>query len=171
LQKQTHLAENEGPFGLGPHGALARILCHAGDCEQGSNRDPKCDAIHEILLQRPAKDGFLWSRGLAPAGTAVYELVADAHRAEGVEMAAAAVTTYSMMLRLQLLASGQFVTAFPESLVRNCAQAWNLVALPLALGTAVPVSAYTLRGRAASRAIAAFIDAARSVNRGSALDP
>jgi DNA-binding transcriptional LysR family regulator len=65
---------------------------------------------------------------LAPAGTAVYELVADAHRAEGVEMAAAAITTYSMMLRLQLLASGQFVTAFPESLVRNCAQAWNLAA-------------------------------------------
>jgi DNA-binding transcriptional LysR family regulator len=103
---------------------------------------------------------------LAPAGTAVYDLVAEAHRAEGVNMAAPAVTTYSMMLRLQLLAGGAFVTAFPESLVRNCAKAWNLVALPLALGTALPVSAYTLRSRAASRAITAFIDAARAVNRG-----
>jgi DNA-binding transcriptional LysR family regulator len=103
---------------------------------------------------------------LAPAGTAVYELVADAHRAEGVDMAAPAVTTYSMMLRLQLLASGPFVTAFPESLVRTCAPAWNLVALPLALGSTLPVSAYALRGRAAGRAITAFIDAARAVHRG-----
>jgi DNA-binding transcriptional LysR family regulator len=57
---------------------------------------------------------------LAPAGTAVYELVAAAHRAEGVAMSVPAVTTYSMMLRLQLLASGEYITAFPESLVRNC---------------------------------------------------
>jgi DNA-binding transcriptional LysR family regulator len=103
---------------------------------------------------------------LAPAGTAFYDLVAAAHRDEGVELAAPSVTTYSMMLRLQLLASGEFVTAFPESLVRNCARAWNLVALPLALGTTLPVSAYTLRGRAASRAITAFIAAARAVNQG-----
>jgi len=103
---------------------------------------------------------------LAPAGTAVYDLVADGHRSEGVRMAVPAVTTYSMMLRLQLLTSGEFVTAFPESLVRNCAKSWNLVALPLALETTLPVSAFTLSSRAASRAIMAFIDAARAVNRG-----
>jgi DNA-binding transcriptional LysR family regulator len=103
---------------------------------------------------------------LAPVGTAVYNLVADAHRAEGVAMAPPAIITYSMLLRMQLLASGEFVTAFPESLVRNCAKVWNLVALPLALGTALPVSAYTLRSRAPSRAITAFIDAARMVHRG-----
>ena len=103
---------------------------------------------------------------LAPAGTAVFELVAEGHRAAGVRMAVPAVTTYSMLLRLQLLTSGEFVTAFPESLVRNCAQAWDLVALPLALGTTLPVSAFTLRSRAASGAIMAFIDAARAVNRG-----
>ena len=36
-------------------------------------------------------------------------------------MVVPAVTTYSMMLRLQLITSEEFVTAFPESLVRNCA--------------------------------------------------
>ena len=66
---------------------------------------------------------------LAPVGSAVYELVAAAHRAEGVAMNVPAVTTYSMMLRLQLLTSGEFVTAFPESLVRNCAPLWNLAVL------------------------------------------
>ena len=103
---------------------------------------------------------------LAPAGTAVYDLVAGGHRSEGVRMAVPAVTTYSMLLRLQLLTSGEFVTAFPESLVRSCAKAWNLVTLPLALETMLPVSAFTLRSRAASRAITAFIEAARAVNRG-----
>jgi DNA-binding transcriptional LysR family regulator len=100
---------------------------------------------------------------LAPAGTAVHALVAAAFQAEGMPMPTPAVTTYSMLLRLQLLASGAFVTAFPESLVRNCATAWNLVRLPVTLGTTLPVSAYTLRKRAGTRAIAAFIEAARGV--------
>jgi DNA-binding transcriptional LysR family regulator len=103
---------------------------------------------------------------LAPAGTAVYELVAAAHQAEGVTMSVPAVTTYSMMLRLQLLASGEYLTAFPESLVRNCAAEWNLAVLPLRLGVALPVSAYTLRSRASSRTLQAFIETARIVNRG-----
>jgi DNA-binding transcriptional LysR family regulator len=103
---------------------------------------------------------------LAPAGTAVTELVAAAHRVEGLVMAPPAITTYSMMLRLQLLTSGDFVTAFPESLARNCAAAWNLAILPLALGAMLPVSAYALHSRAESRAIHAFIETARSVSRG-----
>jgi DNA-binding transcriptional LysR family regulator len=103
---------------------------------------------------------------LAPVGSAVYELVAAAHRAEGVSMNVPAVTTYSMMLRLQLLTSGEFVTAFPESLVRNCAPLWDLAILPLRLGTSLPVSVYTLRRRAKSRAIEAFIETAQRVSRG-----
>ncbi len=103
---------------------------------------------------------------LAPAGSAVYELVAAAHRAEDVEMPAPVVTTYSMMLRLQLLASGEYITAFPESLVRNCAAGWNLAVLPLRLEVALPVSAYTLRSRASSRTLQAFIETARIVNQG-----
>jgi DNA-binding transcriptional LysR family regulator len=103
---------------------------------------------------------------LAPAGSAVYELVAAAHRAEGVAMSVPVVTTYSMMLRLQLLASGEYITVFPESLVRNRAAGWNLAVLPPRLEVALPVSAYTLRSRASSRTLQAFIETARIVNRG-----
>lgn len=103
---------------------------------------------------------------LAPAGSAVYELVAAAHRAEGVAMSVPVVTTYSMMLRLQLLASGEYITAFPESLLRNCSAGWNLKVLPLRLEMALPVSAYTLRSRASNRTLQAFIETARIVNRG-----
>lgn len=102
---------------------------------------------------------------LAPPGSAVYELVATAYKAEGLPMPVPAVTTYSMMLRLQLLASGEYVTAFPDSLVRNEAARWDLAVLPLGLGRTLPVAAYTLRGRAESRAIRAFIAAAAEVAR------
>ena len=100
---------------------------------------------------------------LAPAGTAVYELVAAAFRAEGLAMPVPAVTTYSMTLRLQLLASGDYVTAFPDALVRNNLGRWNLAVLPLALGQPLPVSVYSLKSRGDSRLIEAFVAAAQAV--------
>jgi len=150
---------------------------------RGTHRDPPEGIEQTLLLEEPllvvAGGHNEWAQApalrfadlaqkpwvLAPAGSAVYELVAAGHRAEGVSMNPPAVTTYSMMLRLQLLTSGEFVTAFPASLVRNCGTTWNLSVLPLTLGRPLPVSAYTLRSRATSRAIRAFIDAARMVSQ------
>jgi DNA-binding transcriptional LysR family regulator len=105
---------------------------------------------------------------LAPPGSAVHELVAAGFRAEGAVMPAVAATTWSMMLRLQLLASDEYVTAFPESLVRHNAARWNLQVLPVALGHKLPVAAFTLKSRAPNRAIQAFIAAAREASAGQA---
>ena len=101
---------------------------------------------------------------LAPPGTAVYELVAAAFRTQGLAMPAVATTTYSMVLRLQLLAAGDYITAFPASLVRENAARWNLRILPLTLGPALPVVAVTLKNRARNRAIQAFISAAQTIS-------
>lgn len=101
---------------------------------------------------------------LAPAGTAVHELVADAFRAAGVAMPPVTTTTWSMVLRLQLLSEGGYVTAFPDSLVRNNANRWNLRVLPVTLGRPLPVAALTLKSRAKNRAIRAFIAAAQAVS-------
>jgi DNA-binding transcriptional LysR family regulator len=101
---------------------------------------------------------------LAPAGTAVYELVAAAYRAEGMAMPPVTTTTWSMMLRLQLLAAGDYVTAFPDSLVRGNAAKWNLRVLPLPLGRPLPVAAFTLRNRVRTRAIEVFIATARTIS-------
>ena len=55
---------------------------------------------------------------LGPPGTAVRRLVADAFRAEGLEPPAAAVSTHSMQLRMQLLAEDDYVSSLPASLLR-----------------------------------------------------
>jgi DNA-binding transcriptional LysR family regulator len=101
---------------------------------------------------------------LAPPGSAVHELVAAAFRAEGSVMPLVATTTWSMMLRLQLLSSDEYVTAFPDSLVRHNAARWNLQVLPVALGGPLPVAAFILKGRMRNRAIQAFIAAARAAS-------
>jgi len=52
-----------------------------------------------------------------------------------------------MQLRLQLLASGRYLTVFPDSLVRYSADLWSLRVLPVALGQALPVVIVTLKNR------------------------
>src|SRR5258707_1187057 len=79
-----------------------------------------------------ARGGEPWI--LAPPNTAVRDLVAGAFRARGLEPPRLGVTTYSMQLRLQLLASGRYLTAFPESLLRYNADRWAIKALPVRLG-------------------------------------
>lgn len=98
---------------------------------------------------------------LAPSGSAVHELVAAAFRAAGAAMPAVAITTYSMVLRLQLLSAEDYVTAFPASLVQENAARWDLRVLPLELGVSLPVAAFTLTSRAQNRAIQAFLAMAR----------
>jgi DNA-binding transcriptional LysR family regulator len=101
---------------------------------------------------------------LAPAGTAVHGLVAEAFRRDGVDMPGVAVTTYSMMLRLQLLTSGESVTAFPKCLVRNNAQRWNLRVPPMRLERLLPVAAFILASRSGSRTLQSFIATAREAS-------
>lgn len=99
---------------------------------------------------------------LAPPGTAVRALVDGAFRAEGLEPPAAAVTTYSMQLRMQLLARGDYVSSLPASLLRHNARRWGLVALPVALGRPLPVVAITLRRRALGPVVRLFLDHLRA---------
>lgn len=95
---------------------------------------------------------------LAPSGTAVRTLVADAFRAEGLTPPVASVTTYSMQLRMQLLAQRDFVSSLPASLLRANARRWGLRALPIRLGRPLPVVAITLRRRTLGPAVELFLD-------------
>lgn len=99
---------------------------------------------------------------LAPPGTAVRALVDGAFRAEGLEPPPASVTTYSMQLRMQLLAQGDYVSSLPASLLRHNARRWGLRALPVGLGRPLPVVAITLRRRALGPAVRLFLDHLRS---------
>ncbi|GAA0574435.1 LysR family transcriptional regulator [Craurococcus roseus] len=99
---------------------------------------------------------------LGPPGTAVRRLVADAFRAEGLEPPAAAVSTHSMQLRMQLLSEDDYVSSLPASLLRVNGRRWDLRALPMALGRPVPVVAATLRRRGLSPAVRLFLDHLRT---------
>lgn len=99
---------------------------------------------------------------LAPSGTAVQALVADAFRAGALDPPRAAVTTYSMQFRMHLLVQGEYVTALPASLLRHNARRWDLRALPLELGRPLPVAAVTLRHRTLGPAVRLFLDHLRA---------
>ncbi|MBS0247580.1 MAG: LysR family transcriptional regulator [Proteobacteria bacterium] len=102
---------------------------------------------------------------LAPPNTVVRDLVGSAFGASKMEPPRLSVTTYSMQLRMQLLATGGYVSPVPASLLHYNAERWSLCALPVALGKPLPVVVVTLKERTLSPVAALFIDHARTVTK------
>jgi DNA-binding transcriptional LysR family regulator len=115
----------------------------------------------KLELKELADDSWI----LAPPNTVVRDLVGGAFRAQGMEPPRLSVTTYSMQLRMQLLATGGYVSPVPESLLRYNAERWSLCALPVALGKPLPVVVVTLKDRMLSPVAELFIDHARTVTK------
>jgi DNA-binding transcriptional LysR family regulator len=99
---------------------------------------------------------------LAPPNTAVRDLVGAAFRAKGLQPPRLSVTTYSMQLRMQLLATGRYLTVFPASLVKYNAGRWPLKVLPVDLGNRLPVVIVTLKNRTLTPAVQLFINQAKA---------
>jgi DNA-binding transcriptional LysR family regulator len=102
---------------------------------------------------------------LAPPSTVVRELVGAAFREQGLEPPRLSVTTFSMQLRMQLLATGRYVTSVPESLLHYNAARWSLTKLPVTIGKKLPVVVVTLKNRTLSPAVRLFIEHARAATR------
>src|SRR6185312_4465248 len=102
------------------------------------------------------------SRGYSRPNTAVRDLVGVAFRARGLEPPRLGVTTYSMQLRMQLLATGRYLTVFPASLMKYNAERWSLKALPVDLGNRLPVVIVTLKNRTLTPAVQLFIKFAKA---------
>lgn len=102
---------------------------------------------------------------LAPPSSAVRELVHTAFVAQGLPPPSRTVTTYSMQLRMQLLATGRYLSSVPESLVRYNAKRWSLVALPVPLGNPLPVVLVTLKTRTLGPAVEVFATQMRELAR------
>ena len=100
---------------------------------------------------------------LAPPNNQARTLVEKAFRAKGLDPPRPRVTTYSMQLRMQLLASGQYVTVFTDSTARYSAERWLLKVLPVNLGPRLPVVAVTLKNRTLTPAVRLFIEQVRKV--------
>ena len=125
----------------------------------GQNEWAHCDSMDFLdLVDKP------WI--LAPPENTVHALVAAAFRDRGLPMPPLSIATWSMTLRLQMLAAGPYVTAFPASLVQYNAKRWDLKILPVSLGQKLPVAIVTLKHRTQSAAARVFIEHARAATAG-----
>ena len=102
---------------------------------------------------------------LAPSPNMARELVESTFRRKGLEPPHPKVTTYSIQLRMQLLATGKYLTVFTDSTVRYSADRWSLKILPIDLGPRLPVVVVTLKHRTLSPAAELFIDEVRTTTR------
>jgi DNA-binding transcriptional LysR family regulator len=101
---------------------------------------------------------------LTAPGTWNYSVLAEAFRARGLDMPKLSVKTLSVHLRTNLLATGQFVTAFPRSVLHLHADRFSLKALPLDLPARPwPVRVLTLKDRTLSPLVERFIECSRDV--------
>jgi DNA-binding transcriptional LysR family regulator len=92
--------------------------------------------------------------------------VAQAFRAEGLELPRAPLLGYSQHIRYGLLATGRFVTVVPSSVLRFAPGRAFFKELPIKLPVQPqPVVIITVKGRTLSPVAELFIDCAREVSK------
>jgi DNA-binding transcriptional LysR family regulator len=97
-----------------------------------------------------------------PYGIAAASLVAEAFRAAGVDAPRATVSSRMARLNDNLLASGRFLTVFPESMIRLAVGYVPFKILPVALPSLpTPIVIVTLRNRAPSAVAQLFMSSLR----------
>jgi DNA-binding transcriptional LysR family regulator len=100
---------------------------------------------------------------LTRPGTWNYTTVADAFRARGLDMPTICLTTFSVDLRTDLLATGRFITALPRSVISSNASQSALKALPIELPARPwPVEIITLKNRTLNPVAQRFIEQVRA---------
>ena len=92
-----------------------------------------------------------------------FQVISRAFAKHGLEMPSISVKTISVHLRANMVASGQFVTTFPQSVVDLYGKRCGLKVLPIDVPDKNwPVKIATLRGRTLSPVVERFTDCARA---------
>jgi DNA-binding transcriptional LysR family regulator len=95
-----------------------------------------------------------------------YQVIANAFQMRGVEMPEISIKTISVHLRVNMVATGKFITTFPRSVVDLYADRFGLKVLPIDLPNSNwPVKIATLRNRTLSSVVERFIAGARDTAR------
>ena len=103
---------------------------------------------------------------LYPPDNVIGSFVAGAFRTHGLDAPRKAVTTFSLHVRMHLLATQRFVTIMQESVLQYNAERWSLKALPIDLGLPrVPLASFCLAHRTLSPVVERFLDQVREVAR------
>jgi len=93
-----------------------------------------------------------------------YQVISAAFRQRGLDMPKIAMKTISVHLRANNVATGDFVTTFPRSVVDLYAGRFGLKPLPVVLPNSMwPVKIATLRNRTLTPVVERFISCARDV--------
>lgn len=99
-----------------------------------------------------------------PETPLVKDVVKEAFEAQGLQSPLEQVTTNSILVRTQLVASGRFVSVLPNSLLVNNARDWSVVALPIDLGVkSPPVTIVTLKNRTVGPVVQLFVQHLRAI--------
>jgi DNA-binding transcriptional LysR family regulator len=103
-------------------------------------------------------------RWILPPAPYVRTLVKDAFKLHGLQAPSERVTAHSIQLRIQLLATGGFVSVLPDSILQGNAERWSLKALPIDLRVQPPAwSIIRLKNRTVGPVVQLFIDHLREV--------
>jgi DNA-binding transcriptional LysR family regulator len=101
---------------------------------------------------------------LPPAESLNNVVVEEAFRARGLEPPKISLVTFSVQLRASMVATGDYVTVFPRSMMRHFAQRTVLKVLPISLPTREwPVALVTLRDRTLNPVAKLFIEHVRAM--------
>jgi DNA-binding transcriptional LysR family regulator len=100
---------------------------------------------------------------LAATDSIARTILEDEFRQRGLTVPDAAIATYSMQLRLQLLTTGGYLTVMTEYSYRHGAGRWGLHALPLECSQCLPVVIQRLRHRLPTPVVERFLRSARTI--------
>ena len=101
-----------------------------------------------------------------PTDSVISSYLAPAFRAAGCEPPRGTITSFSMHLRMQLLATGRYLTIMHGWTLRHYAVHWPLKPLPIELKLPpAPIAAFTLKNRTISPVVTTFLKHARDISR------
>jgi DNA-binding transcriptional LysR family regulator len=125
-------------------------------------------ASRKITLAELANESWI----LGPPNNAVRSLVTDAFRAHGLAAPRDKISSHSMSVRFQLLATGRFLTVIAGCVLRRNAERWSLTALPVDFGMPrLPIAIVTLKNRTLSPTSQRFIEHARAAAKSECAPP
>jgi DNA-binding transcriptional LysR family regulator len=134
-----------------------RLVVAAGVCSPWAKRRRKFDLAE--LVDEP------WILAEAP-NSWNYSVVAEAFRVRGLRMPKVSLMTFSVHLRMGMLASGHFITTFPNAIPRFHPERRSIKVLPVDLpDRRWPVVITTLKNRTLNPVVERFIAHIREFTR------